>query len=112
MLAGNLSSQTLSGIFMVLPLLYGGTLRVVGARMFGGLEYRIAQAVFAIPGIKGIEFGSGFSGAAVCGSENNDAFYMEGDKVATHTDTLHHHDARQCKSGKEHQYSSVHSGQT
>ena len=42
--------------------------------MFDGLENRIAAAVFAIPAVKGIEFGSGFAGAAVRGSENNDAF--------------------------------------
>jgi chorismate synthase len=33
----------------------------------------ISHAVFSIPAIKGIEFGSGFAGSAMKGSENNDA---------------------------------------
>ncbi len=57
----------------------------IGAPMFGGLENRISQAVFAIPGVKGIEFGSGFAGAAAYGSENNDGFYLEDGRVVTRT---------------------------
>lgn len=57
----------------------------IGEPMFGGLENRISQAVFAIPGVKGIEFGSGFAGAAAYGSENNDGFYPEDGKVITRT---------------------------
>lgn len=48
----------------------------VGEPMFDGIENRIAQAVFGIPAIKGIEFGSGFAGADLRGSENNDAFFL------------------------------------
>ena len=46
----------------------------VGDPMFGGLENRIAQAVFGIPAVKGVEFGEGFSAAELKGSENNDPY--------------------------------------
>ena len=57
----------------------------VGAPMFGGLENRLAQALFAIPAVKGAEFGSGFAGAALRGSENNDPYCMKNGAVRTHT---------------------------
>lgn len=51
----------------------------LGEPMFGGMENRISQAVFAIPAVKGIEFGAGFAAAAMTGSENNDPFYPDED---------------------------------
>jgi len=57
----------------------------LGDPMFDGIENRIAGIVFGIPGVKGIEFGSGFAGAALRGSENNDSFYMDGEEVRTRT---------------------------
>ena len=49
----------------------------VGEPMFDGLENRIAQAVFGIPAVKGIEFGAGFAGADMRGSEHNDPFTVD-----------------------------------
>ena len=46
----------------------------IGEPMFGGLENRIAQAVFGIPAVKGIEFGAGFRAAEMTGSAHNDPF--------------------------------------
>jgi len=57
----------------------------LGDPMFDGIENRVAQIVFGIPGVKGIEFGSGFAGAAARGSINNDAFYFDGGEVRTRT---------------------------
>lgn len=57
----------------------------IGEPMFDGMENRIAQAVFAVPGVKGIEFGAGFEAAEMRGSENNDPFVVENDKILTST---------------------------
>ena len=57
----------------------------IGEPMFDGLENRIAQAVFAIPAVKGIEFGRGFEAARLRGSENNDQFCYDGERVRTRT---------------------------
>ncbi len=57
----------------------------LGDPMFDGMENRISKAVFAIPAVKGIEFGNGFMCASLRGSENNDSFYMEGGQIRTKT---------------------------
>lgn len=53
--------------------------------MFGGVENRIAQIVYGIPAVKGVEFGLGFGAAGLRGSRNNDDFCMEDGHVATET---------------------------
>ena len=57
----------------------------LGAPMFDGMENRIAQIVFGIPAVKGIEFGAGFAAARMRGSENNDAFCIRDGAVLTET---------------------------
>ena len=57
----------------------------IGEPMFGGVESRIAQIVYGIPAVKGLEFGSGFHSAMMPGSENNDPFTLEGGTVRTVT---------------------------
>ena len=58
----------------------------VGSPIFDGVESKIAQAVFGIPAVKGIEFGAGFGAAALKGSENNDAYIIDaGNNVITET---------------------------
>ena len=44
-----------------------------------------AKHLFAVPGVKGIEFGAGFGFANMRGSEANDPFVMDGDTVRTLT---------------------------
>ena len=57
-----------------------------GGPLFEGLEGRIAEIVYAIPAVKGIEFGVGFESTRMYGSENNDEFYYdENDTVCTRT---------------------------
>lgn len=55
----------------------------LGGPLFEGLEGRIASLVFAIPAVKGVEFGVGFNAAGLHGSENNDPFVIRGGHVAT-----------------------------
>lgn len=57
----------------------------VGSPMADGLENRIAALAFGIPAVKGIEFGAGYGSAIACGSDNNDAYRMDGNYVATTT---------------------------
>ncbi len=57
----------------------------LGDPIFDGVENRISAAVFGIPAIKGIEFGSGFEGSTLRGSENNDPFTVNDGKITTVT---------------------------
>jgi len=57
----------------------------LGAPVFDTLEGDLAKALFAIPAIKGVEFGSGFSSSRKKGSENNDKFTLEDGKIITTT---------------------------
>ena len=57
----------------------------LGDPMFGGMESRIAQIVYGIPAVKGIDFGSGFSGSYMRGSQNNDNYIIENGTVRTTT---------------------------
>ncbi len=55
----------------------------LGEPMFGGVENRLAAALFGIPALKGLEFGAGFALAGMRASEANDPFVMEDGRVAT-----------------------------
>jgi len=57
----------------------------LGEPVFDTLEGDIAKALFAIPAVKGVEFGSGFSAAGKRGSENNDQFTVRNGKIITVT---------------------------
>ena len=57
----------------------------LGEPMFGGMENRIAGALFGIPAVKGVEFGDGFEAARLLGSENNDPFAVREGQIVTTT---------------------------
>ncbi len=57
----------------------------LGEPAFDTLEGDLAKALFAIPAVKGVEFGSGFSAAGKRGSENNDPFTIKDGRVVTVT---------------------------
>ncbi|KAI3705546.1 hypothetical protein L1987_75785 [Smallanthus sonchifolius] len=60
--------------------------RGLGSPVFDKLEAELAKAALSLPATKGFEFGSGFAGTFLTGSEHNDEFYMdEHGRVRTRT---------------------------
>jgi len=57
----------------------------LGEPVFDTLDGELAKALFAIPAVKGVEFGAGFSTAGKRGSENNDSFIIKNGKIVTVT---------------------------
>ena len=55
----------------------------LGSPMLCPTESRISSILFAVPAVKGVEFGAGFSIATMRGSEANDRMYLENDEVKT-----------------------------
>nr|KJB73591.1 hypothetical protein B456_011G240200 [Gossypium raimondii] len=51
--------------------------RGLGSPVFDKLEAELAKAVMSLPATKGFEFGSGFAGTLLTGSEHNDEFYTD-----------------------------------
>ena len=51
----------------------------IGEPMFDGIESRVAAAVFAVPAVKGVEFGDGFALSGLRGSEANDPWEISPD---------------------------------
>lgn len=57
----------------------------IGGLMFGGMESRIASMLYAVPGVKGVEFGDGFAIAALRGSQANDPIRIKKGRIYTET---------------------------
>ena len=57
----------------------------LGEPVFDTLEGELSKALFAIPAVKGVEFGSGFAGSRMKGSENNDPFIIRNGRIVTVT---------------------------
>ncbi len=57
----------------------------LGGALFCGMEGKISASVFAVPAVKAVEFGTGVSFSSLRGSEANDEYYFDGDKVKTYT---------------------------
>ena len=57
----------------------------IGNPFFDSVESTLAHLMFSVPAVKGIEFGKGFSMSEHRGSECNDEYYYDGDKVKTYT---------------------------
>ncbi len=56
-----------------------------GEPVFDKLHAVLGHAMLSINAVKGFEYGSGFAGTMLPGSEHNDQFYMDGDRVRTRT---------------------------
>lgn len=57
----------------------------LGEPIFGALESDLSRALYGVPAVKGVEFGSGFEGSKRKGSENNDIYRTENGKIVTVT---------------------------
>ncbi len=57
----------------------------LGEPVFDRLEADLGKAMLSLPATKGFELGSGFAGAALRGSEHNDAFESREGRVRTRT---------------------------
>lgn len=57
----------------------------IGEPVFDRLHSELGKAMLSINAVKGFEYGSGFEGVKMRGSEHNDAFYQDGDRVRTRT---------------------------
>lgn len=55
----------------------------LGEPVFATLEGELSKALFAIPAVKGVEFGSGFAAAGKRGAENNDPLTIQDGKIVT-----------------------------
>ncbi len=57
----------------------------LGEPLYDGAENRLSSVLFGIPAVRGVEFGTGFAAAAMRGSEHNDPYRKEGDRIVTAT---------------------------
>lgn len=57
----------------------------LGEPVFDKLHAELGKAMLSINAVKGFEYGSGFDGVTMRGSQHNDAFYKEGDRIRTKT---------------------------
>jgi len=56
-----------------------------GEPVFDKMEAELARAVMSIPAVKGFEVGAGFAASLMQGSEHNDPFYLERERIRTRT---------------------------
>ncbi len=57
----------------------------LGEPVFDKLHAELGKAMLSINAVKGFEYGSGFAGTTLRGSEHNDEFYNEGGRIRTKT---------------------------
>ncbi len=70
--AGGAGPEDGGSIGALVGLRVGGLRAGLGEPFFGAVESLVAQALFAVPAVRGVEFGDGFAAAAMRGSQHND----------------------------------------
>ncbi|MBR0286077.1 MAG: chorismate synthase [Bacteroidales bacterium] len=88
----------------------------LGEPFWNSVESQVAHAIFAIPGVRGIEFGDGFAASAMKGSEHNDPFpehkchhddpnhqCCHGEHEEGHECDCHHEEGHECGCHGEHE---------
>ena len=80
-----LAKNNLDSVGGIIECVITGVPVGTGEYMFDSIESVISSLTFAVPAVKGIEFGLGFDFVKSYGSQLNDPFYYEGDKVKTKT---------------------------
>lgn len=74
--------DTIGGIVTCIAM---GVPAGLGEPVFDRLHAELGKAMLSINAVKGFEYGSGFKGIEMRGSQHNDAFYQDGEKVRTRT---------------------------
>ena len=77
-LARDTIGGTVTGVILGAPV-------GLGEPVFDKLHAELGKAMLSINAVKGFEYGSGFEGITMRGSQHNDAFYREGDRIKTKT---------------------------
>ncbi len=71
---GDSIGGVVEGIALNVPVGFGNP-------VFGSLDSEIAEMLFSIPGVKGVEFGAGFRSTSLKGSENNDQYGVKNGRI-------------------------------
>ena len=85
----------------------------LGEPFWDSVESRLSHAIFAIPGVRGIEFGDGFAASRMRGSEHNDVYAPVGAKnCGSHQHECCHDEGKDgcCGHGEEHGEGCCHGG--
>jgi chorismate synthase len=77
-----LARDTVGG---VITCVIRGTPVGLGEPVFDKLHAELGKAMLSINAVKGFEYGSGFEGTKMRGSQHNDEFYNDGDRIRTRT---------------------------
>lgn len=77
--------DNLDSVGGVIECVVFGMTKGVGDAIFDGVEAKISSLLYAIPAVKGVEFGAGFDFASMQGSTANDQLYLENGSVKTFT---------------------------